>query len=145
MSKFVSTLLCFWLLLSIPTALFSANIFPYDFKIETLENGLTVVSIPLDNPHIISYYTIVRSGSRNEIEPGKSGFAHFFEHMMFKGTKDVPTEAYNDFFFRYSETPLLVINASEIDFVHNEEDLNDLLQQILNPPTGMKYYVPRKT
>ena len=53
-------------------------------------------------------------------------------------------EAYNDFFFRYSETPLLVINTSEIDFVHNEEDLNDLIQQIKNPPVGMKYYVPRK-
>ena len=52
-------------------------------------------------------------------------------------------EAYNDFFFRYTETPLLVINTSEIDFVHNENDLNDLLKQILNPPVGMKYYVPR--
>lgn len=53
-------------------------------------------------------------------------------------------EAYNEFFFRYSETPLLVINTSEIDFVRNEEDLNDLIQQIKNPPVGIKYYVPRK-
>jgi zinc protease len=97
MLKFFSTALCLVLLLSIPAAIHSAQIFPYEYKVEKLENGLTVVSIPLDNPHIISYYTIVRSGSRNEIEPGKSGFAHFFEHMMFKGTKDVPTEAYNDF------------------------------------------------
>ena len=78
----------------------TADIFPYQFKIEQLENGLKVVSIPLGNPHIISYYTIVRSGSRNEIEPGKSGFAHFFEHMMFKGTETVPTEAYNDYLTR---------------------------------------------
>jgi deoxyguanosine kinase len=53
-------------------------------------------------------------------------------------------EAYNDFFFRYSETPLLVINTSEIDFVNNVEDLNDLIHQINNPPVGIKYYVPRK-
>ena len=53
-------------------------------------------------------------------------------------------EAYNDFFFRYNDSPLLVINTTEIDFVQNEEDLNDLLQQILNPPMGMKYYIPRK-
>ena len=53
-------------------------------------------------------------------------------------------EAYNEFFFRYTDTPLLVINTSEIDFVANEEDLNDLIQQIMNPPVGMKYYVPRK-
>ncbi len=97
MSKFISYALCLTLLLSIPAALHSAKIFPYDFKIEELENGLKIVSIPLDNPHIISFYTIVRSGSRNETEPGKSGFAHFFEHMMFKGTKDVPREDYDDF------------------------------------------------
>jgi len=53
-------------------------------------------------------------------------------------------EAYNDFFFRYTESSLLVINTSEIDFVQNEEDFNDLLRQILNPPIGMKYYVPKK-
>lgn len=53
-------------------------------------------------------------------------------------------EGYNDFFFRYTETPLLVINTSEIDFVRNEDDLNDLIQQVLHPPAGMKYYVPRK-
>lgn len=97
MSKFISSALCLVLLLTIPAALHSAKIFPYDYKIEELENGLKIVSIPLDNPHIISFYTIVRSGSRNEIEPGKSGFAHFFEHMMFKGTKDVPREDYDDF------------------------------------------------
>lgn len=97
MSKFISSALCLALLLTIPAALHSAKIFPYDYKIEELENGLKIVSIPLDNPHIISFYTIVRSGSRNEIEPGKSGFAHFFEHMMFKGTKDVPREDYDDF------------------------------------------------
>lgn len=53
-------------------------------------------------------------------------------------------EAYNDFFFRYNETPLLIINTSEIDFVANEEDLNDLIEQIMTPPVGVKYYVPIK-
>jgi len=52
-------------------------------------------------------------------------------------------EAYKEFFFRYKETPLLVINTSEIDFVNNEEDLEDLLNQIMNPPLGIKYYVPK--
>lgn len=97
MIKFISSALCLTLLLSLPISLHAAKIFPYDFKIEELDNGLKIVSIPLENPHIISYYTIVRSGSRNEIEPGKSGFAHFFEHMMFKGTQNVPQKAYDDF------------------------------------------------
>lgn len=97
MVKNLSPPLCLFLLLLIPLALHGSDIFPYDYKIEELSNGLKVISIPLDNPHIIAYYTVVRSGSRNEVEPGKSGFAHFFEHMMFKGTQAVPREAYNTF------------------------------------------------
>ncbi len=54
-------------------------------------------------------------------------------------------EAYNTFFFSYRETPLLVVNTSEIDFVRNAEDLEDLIRQIENPPVGVKYYVPRKS
>jgi deoxyadenosine/deoxycytidine kinase len=52
-------------------------------------------------------------------------------------------EAYNHYFFRYSETPLLVINTSDIDFVHRREDLDDLLKQILSMKQGTLYYVPK--
>jgi deoxyguanosine kinase len=52
-------------------------------------------------------------------------------------------DAYNQFFFRYSDTPLLVINTSDIDFVHRREDLDDLLKQILGMKQGTQYYVPR--
>ncbi len=51
-------------------------------------------------------------------------------------------EAYNQFFFRYSDTPLLVINTSDIDFVHCREDLDDLLKQIMGMRHGTQYYVP---
>ena len=78
----------------------SGSIFPFDYQIDVLDNGLKVVTIPLSNPNIISYYMIVRSGSRNEVEPGKSGFAHFFEHIMFKGTPTVPRSAYDDYLTR---------------------------------------------
>lgn len=71
-------------------------IFPYPIARTVLDNGLAVISIPFDSPGIISYYTVVRTGSRNEIEPGLSGFAHFFEHMMFRGTEKYPAEKYND-------------------------------------------------
>jgi deoxyguanosine kinase len=54
-------------------------------------------------------------------------------------------EAYNTYFFHYKETPLLVVNTSEIDFVRNTGDLEDLIRQIENPPVGVKYYVPRTT
>ncbi|XXF76371.1 pitrilysin family protein [Myxococcaceae bacterium GXIMD 01537] len=64
--------------------------FPYPLKVERLPNGLTVVRVPFRSPGLVAYYAVVRVGSRNEVEPGKTGFAHFFEHMMFKGTKKHP-------------------------------------------------------
>jgi len=70
-------------------------VFPYKATTTVLENGLTVVSVPFDSPGIIAYYTVVRTGSRNEVEEGLSGFAHFFEHMMFRGTNRYPQERYN--------------------------------------------------
>jgi deoxyadenosine/deoxycytidine kinase len=53
-------------------------------------------------------------------------------------------QAYNDFFFHYNETPLLVIQTTEIDFVHNRMDLEDLHKQIQNMGQGTQYYIPRK-
>src|SRR3954447_3797653 len=74
----------------------SGPIFPYPIRETTLENGLRVISVAYDSPGIIAYYTVVRTGSRNEVEKGLSGFAHFFEHMMFRGTDKFPQERYND-------------------------------------------------
>jgi zinc protease len=72
------------------------KIFPLPIRRTTLENGLTVLSVPFDSPGIIAYYTVVRTGSRNEVEKGLSGFAHFFEHMMFRGTDRYPQEKYTE-------------------------------------------------
>jgi deoxyadenosine/deoxycytidine kinase len=51
-------------------------------------------------------------------------------------------KAYNDFFLRYKETPLLIINTNEIDFVHRMGDLNDLIKTIKDMKAGTKYYLP---
>jgi zinc protease len=72
------------------TAQPGAETFPYPLKADRLPNGLTVVRVPFRSPGLVAYFTVVRVGSRNEVEPGKTGFAHFFEHMMFKGTKKHP-------------------------------------------------------
>lgn len=71
------------------------KVFPYPYQTKTLPNGLRIILIPLDSPGLISYYTIVRTGSRDEVEPGRTGFAHFFEHMMFRGTKRFPGPVYD--------------------------------------------------
>ncbi|TDI35067.1 MAG: deoxynucleoside kinase [Acidobacteria bacterium] len=50
--------------------------------------------------------------------------------------------SYNHYFFHYDATPLLVVNTSDIDFVHREEDLEDLIEQIRAMEKGVQYYVP---
>jgi zinc protease len=72
----------------------STKLLPFDITETTLENGLTVIVVPTGFPNIVSLQIPVQTGSRNEVEAGKSGFAHFFEHMMFRGTKRYPPEAY---------------------------------------------------
>ncbi|MCA9563491.1 MAG: insulinase family protein [Myxococcales bacterium] len=62
--------------------------------VDRLENGLTVVTVPWNTPGIVSYFAVVRVGSRDEVEPGRSGFAHLFEHMMFRGTARFPEDVY---------------------------------------------------
>lgn len=53
-------------------------------------------------------------------------------------------EAYSYFFFHYTDSPLLVVNTVKIDFVHNPDDLEDLLEQIRKPHVGTRYYVPMR-
>ena len=72
-----------------------AKAFPFPTETHVLPNGLRLVLIPYDSPGLVAYYTLMRVGSRNEPEPGRSGYAHFFEHMMFRGTKAHPANDYN--------------------------------------------------
>ena len=52
-------------------------------------------------------------------------------------------EAYNYFFFRYKATPLLIVNAAEMDFVGNKEHYQDLLKEIFRPTrAAVEYYNP---
>jgi zinc protease len=68
--------------------------FPYGYEQHDFPNGLRLVTIPTEYPNVAALYIVVQTGSRNEVELGKSGFAHLFEHMMFRGTKAYPTAKY---------------------------------------------------
>ena len=67
-----------------------APVFPYPVETLSLENGLRAYLVKAGAPGQVAYLTVVRTGSRDEVEAGKSGFAHFFEHMMFHGTEKYP-------------------------------------------------------
>ena len=74
----------------------SKSILPYPIHQRMMSNGLKVVTVPFESPGIAAFYIVVRAGSRDEIEKGKSGFAHFFEHMMFRGTEKYSKEKYEE-------------------------------------------------
>jgi zinc protease len=67
---------------------------PFRFPVheKTLANGLRVVVAPMPGSGLAAVRTLVRTGSRDEVERGKTGFAHFFEHMMFRGTKTMTAD-----------------------------------------------------
>jgi zinc protease len=72
----------------------SSKAFPFAVESHVLPNGVRLVLVPYDSPGLAAFYTLMRVGSRNEPEKGRSGYAHFFEHMMFRGTPAHPAEEY---------------------------------------------------
>lgn len=65
-----------------------------------------------------------------------------FERKFDMGYLEELCKSYNEFFFHYSETPLLVINTSDIDFVNNKDDQENLLNVISKHRHGTQHYVP---
>ncbi|TWX47164.1 M16 family metallopeptidase [Colwellia hornerae] len=77
----------------------SANkVFSQKYLFKELANGLRVLVVKTDYPDLVSVQIPVSVGSRDENEVGKTGFAHFFEHMMFKGSEKYPQAVYADLF-----------------------------------------------
>ena len=67
-----------------------------EYRITTLDNGLTVVLSEDHSTPIVHLQLWYHVGSKNE-RPGRTGFAHLFEHLMFKGSKNVEPEAHTSF------------------------------------------------
>ena len=58
---------------------------------------------------------------------------------------DSLNQMYNEYFFRYNMSPVLIINTNDIDFVNNKNDLSEILSIIRKPISGTKYYNPNKS
>lgn len=66
-----------------------------------------------------------------------------FERAMSRKYITDLNDAYNYFFFRYKSAPLLIVNATEIDFVKHEDHLDELIREILKPHhVAVEYYTP---
>src|SRR2546430_1887923 len=63
-----------------------------------LPNGLRVFLVKYPSKGVVAYQLPVHAGSRNEVEKGKTGFAHFFEHLMFRGTKNMSGKEFGELY-----------------------------------------------
>lgn len=64
------------------------------------------------------------------------------ERAISKNYLETLNEAFNHYFFKYADTPLLIVNTDGIDFVNNDRHFSDLLQRISEPVAGTELYVP---
>jgi len=65
-----------------------------------------------------------------------------FEKNMSEDYIDALNQVYNEYFFRYQETPLIIINTNNIDFVQNSGDLEEMIGYIRQPISGTKFFNP---
>ncbi len=65
-----------------------------------------------------------------------------YEKEIERGYLEEVNAAYNHFFLHYRESPLLIVNTNELDFVKHKEDFEELLKQIAEVRAGTHYYVP---
>jgi zinc protease len=133
------------LLLALPLAGFAQQaprkLFPYQYTIDDFPNGLRLVTVPTDFPNLVSLYIVVAAGSRNEVEPGKSGFAHFFEHMMFRGSENFTPEQRERLFTQagaetnaYTSDDRTVYHAT-----FSKEDLDEIMRAEADRFLRLKY------
>ncbi len=83
-------LVLFVMMLALP-AFSQVTVAPLDIKQRALDNGLNVISVRDTSNPVVTVQVWYRVGGKDD-PPGRSGFAHLFEHMMFKATKNMPNE-----------------------------------------------------
>jgi zinc protease len=117
------------------------KIFPYPYAISDLDNGLRLVTVSTGYPDVVALYIVSHAGSRNEVEPGRSGFAHLFEHMMFRGTEKFPSEKWEAIMQRAgAETNAYTTDDRTVyHAVFSKEDLGQILELESDRFQNLKY------
>ena len=117
------------------------DILPFQALERTLANGLKVIALNTGFPNLVSLQIPVQTGSRNEVEPGKSGFAHFFEHMMFRGTERYPADAYQEIITRTGarQNAYTTDDYTNYHLTFAKEDLEKVLELEADRFMNLKY------
>ena len=114
-------------------------------------------SLNLDEKEMQLYDTVANLLERNIIKPDLVIYLQADTDTLMKNISnraremeaditseyiDALSQVYTEYFFRYQETPLVIINTNNIDFVHNENDLKEVIQYIRQPISGTKFFNP---
>jgi zinc protease len=139
----------FLIALSLAASVFAAalpeKVFPYPYTQQDFPNGLRLITIPTDFPNIVSLFIVVRTGSRNEVEPGHTGFAHLFEHLMFRGTEKYPPEKYEEV-LKHAGAASNAYTTDDYTAFHttfSKEDLEAILMMEADRFQNLKYAEPQ--
>ena len=114
-------------------------------------------SLNLDDKELSLYDTVANLLERNVLKPDMviylqadtqtlmhniSQRGRNFETNMSFEYLDALSQVYAEYFFKYQETPLIIINTNNIDFVHNNADLEEVIKYIREPVSGTKFFNP---
>ncbi|HTX18004.1 MAG TPA: deoxynucleoside kinase [Bacteroidota bacterium] len=111
-----------------------------DDELRLYETLVASIEKTVPTPDLVVY---LQSGVERLMANIKARGRSYEENMSEEYIHDL-NEAYNYFFFRYKNAPLLIVNATEIDFVNDKEDFEELFSEMLRPNRApVEYYNPR--
>ncbi|HJM47806.1 MAG TPA: deoxynucleoside kinase [Candidatus Marinimicrobia bacterium] len=114
-------------------------------------------SLNLDDKELSLYDTVANLLERNVLKPDVviylqadtqtlmrniANRGRDFETNMSFEYLDALSQVYTEYFFKYQETPLIIINTNNIDFVNNSDDLDEVIKYIREPVSGTKFFNP---
>ncbi|MCH8271788.1 MAG: deoxynucleoside kinase [Candidatus Marinimicrobia bacterium] len=116
-----------------------ANITLSDKELVLYNSVVTLLERDIPNPDLVIY---LQSSTDKLMEKIRERGRHY-EELITEDYVQQLNDAYNDFFLRYENSPLLIVNSTDIDFVNNEKDRDNLIEKIRQPFSGTRYYNPK--
>ena len=105
-------------------------------ELKLYENIYPLISRSLRKPDLVVY---LQSGTDRLMFNIKKR-SRKIERALTRSYIEELSEAYNHFFFRYSTTPLLIVNSTDLDFVNKDDDFDELFKQIFREDRGLTEY-----
>ena len=114
-------------------------------------------SLNLDDKELSLYDTVANLLERNVLKPDMVIYLQADTQTLMRNIAkrgrdfetnisfeylDALSQVYTEYFFKYQETPLIIINTNNIDFVNNNDDLEEVIKYIREPVSGTKFFNP---